>query len=414
MGQLFNIDLKKIYSSNDKEAADRKKNFEFFLKRGLPNKKNENWKFSDLNYIISKNFKNITNNNEYKFDKKIETIHDFDHNKVILVNGLLKSFDLHFEEKDKVKIETLKSLESFHYQSKNNLDYLNKALSIGGFNLEVQQNYKCKKPIIIYNYFSENLNNKIINNSNRIQVSQNSELTLIEYNIIEKSKFIKNTFEKINIDKGAVLKHIILQKTKSNGYFYKNISGTQGYNSSYQNFILSSGLKFNKIEIDMILEKEKSSCHILSGLNLSKEEHQEIKTQINHLAPNCKSYQKIKNVLENDSKGVYQGKIFVKDIAQKTDAYQLSKALILNDRAEFNAKPELEIYADDVKCSHGSSSGGIDEEAIHYLMTRGIELRAANKLLIKGFLNEIFDNIPEEKIRTFLEKTIAGQIDEVR
>ena len=78
--------------------------------------------------------------------------------------------------------------------------------------MEVQQNYKCKKPIIIYNYFSANLNNKIINNSNRIKVSQNSELTLIEYNIIEKSKFIKNTFEKINIDKGAVLKHIILQK----------------------------------------------------------------------------------------------------------------------------------------------------------------------------------------------------------
>ncbi len=414
MERLFNIDFKKINSLNDKEVADRKKNFEFFLKRGLPNKKNENWKFSDLNYIISKNFKNITNNDEYTFDEKIETIHDFDHNKVILVNGLLKSCDLHFEEKSKVKIETLKSLESFHHQSINNLDFLNKALSIGGFYLEVQQNYKCKKPIIIYNYFTPNLNNKIINNSNKIQVSQNSELTLIEYNIGGKSKFIKNTFEKINIDKNAVLKNIILQKTKCNGYFYKNISATQGYNSSYQNFILSSGLKFNKIEIDMILEKEKSSCHILSGLNLSKEEHQEIKTQINHLAPNCKSYQKIKNVLETDSKGVYQGKIFVKDIAQKTDAYQLSKALILNDQAEFNAKPELEIYADDVKCSHGSSSGSIDEEAIHYLMTRGIELRAAKKLLIKGFLNEIFENIPEEKIRTFLEKNIAEQIDEIQ
>ncbi len=414
MEQLFNIDFKRINSSNDKEAADRKKNFELFLKGGFPNKKNENWKFSDLNNIISKNFKNITNNDDYKLDEKIETIHDFEHNKVILVNGSLKSCDLHFEEKEKVKIETLKSLEGFHHQSNNNLDYLNKALSIGGFNLEVQQNYKCKKPIIIYNYFTANLNNKIINNSNKIRVSQNSELTLIEYNIGEKSKFFKNTFEKINIDKGGVLKNIILQKTKCNGYFYKNISGIQDYNSSYQNFILSSGLKFNKIEIDMILEKEKSSCYILSGLNLSKEEHQEIKTQINHLAPNCKSYQKIKNVLESDSKGVYQGKIFVKDIAQKTDAYQLSKALILNDQAEFNAKPELEIYADDVKCSHGSSSGSIDEEAIHYLMTRGIELRAAKKLLIKGFLNEIFDNIPEEKIRTFLEKSIAVQIDEIR
>ena len=414
MEQLFNIDFKRINSSNDKEAADRKKNFELFLKEGLPNKKNENWKFSDLNYIISKNFKNITNNDEYKFDEKIEPINDFEHNKVILVNGVLKSCDLHLEEKGKVKIETLKSLEGFHHQSKNNLDYLNKALSIGGFNLEVQQNYKCKKPIIIYNYFTANLNNKIINNSNKIKVRQNSELTLIEYNISEKSKFIKNTFEKINIDKGAVFKNIILQKTKCNGYFYKNISGTQDFNSSYQNFILSSGLKFNKIEIDMILEKEKSSCHILSGLNLSREEHQEIKTQINHLAPNCKSYQKIKNALESDSKGVYQGKIFVKDIAQKTDAYQLSKALILNDQAEFNAKPELEIYADDVKCSHGSTSGSIDEEAIHYLMTRGIELRKAKKLLIKGFINEIFENIPEEKIKTFLEKSIAEQIDEIR
>ena len=414
MEQLFNIDFKRFNSSNIKEAEDRKKNFELFLKEGLPNKKKENWKFSDLNYIITKNFKNITNNDDYKFHEKIESIHDFDHNKVFLVNGLLKSSDLHFEEKGKVKIETLKSLEGFNQQSKNNLDYLNKALSIGGFNLEVQQNYKCKKPIIIYNYFTANLNNKIINNSNKIKVRQNSELTLIEYNISEKSKFIKNTFEKINIDKGAVLKNVILQKTKCNGYFYKNISGTQDFNSSYQNFVLSSGLKFNKIEIDMILEKEKSSCHILSALNLSREEHQEIKTQINHLAPNCKSYQKIKKVLESDSKGVYQGKIFVKDIAQKTDAYQLSKALILNDQAEFNAKPELEIYADDVKCSHGSSSGSIDEEAIHYLMTRGIELKAAKKLLIKGFLNEIFENISEEKIRTFLEKSIAVQIDEVR
>ena len=109
--------------------------------------------------------------------------------------------------------------------------------------------------------------------------------------------------------------------------FIKIYQVSQDYNSSYQNFILSSGLKFNKIEIDMDLEKEKSNCHILSGLNLGKDEHQEIKTQINHLAPNCKSYQKIKNVLEGDSNGVYQGKIFVKDIAQKTDAYQLSKAL---------------------------------------------------------------------------------------
>ena len=146
-------------------------------------------------------------------------------------------------------------------------------------------------------------------------------------------------------------------------------------------------------------------------MSLCKEDHQEIKTQINHLSPNCKSYQKIKNVLENNSIGVYQGKIFVKDIAQKTDAYQLSKALILDEHSEFNAKPELEIYADDVKCSHGSTSGSIDEDAIHYLMTRGIELSVAKKLLINGFLNEIFDNVPEKNLKNFLEKCIKEQID---
>ena len=410
MEQLFNIDLKKISSTSPQEALERKKNLELFLKNGLPNKKDENWKFSDLNFIINKNFKQITNNDDLKFDKQIKLIDDFEHNYIILVNGIFKSCDIKYEEKKKLKIVSLKSLEDLSLPN-NNLYYLNKALSLGGFYLEVQKDYKCKRPIIIYNYFTSNLDNKIINSSNHIKLNENTELTLIEYNIGEKSKFLKNTFEKINVGKDSSFKNIILQKSKSAGYFYKNISGSQAYNSSYQNFILSSGLKFNKIEINMNLEKDNSNCYILSGLSLGKEEHQEIKTQINHLAPNCKSYQKIKNVLESDSTGVYQGKIFVKEIAQKTDAYQLSKALILDDQAEFNAKPELEIYADDVKCSHGSTSGSIDENAIHYLMTRGIELSTAKKLLINGFINEIFENIPEEKLKFFLEKSIKEQVD---
>ena len=410
MEQLFNIDLKKISSASPHEALERKKNLELFLKTGLPNKKDENWKFSDLNFIISKNFKQITNNDDLKFDKKIKLIDDFEHNYILLVNGIFKSCDIKYEDKEKLKVESLKSLENLSLPN-NNLYYLNKALSLGGFYLEVQKDYKCKKPIIIYNYFTSNLDNKIINSSNHIKLNQNTELTLIEYNVGEKSKFLKNTFEKIDVGKDSSFKNIILQKTKSSGYFYKNITGSQAYNSSYQNFILSSGLKFNKIEINMNLEKENSNCYILSGLSLGKEEHQEIKTRINHLAPNCKSYQKIKNVLESDSTGVYQGKIFVKEIAQKTDAYQLSKALILDDQAEFNAKPELEIYADDVKCSHGSTSGSIDEDAIYYLMTRGIKLPVAKKLLINGFLNEIFENIQEEKLKTFLEKRIMEQVD---
>ena len=411
MEQIFNFDLEKIDSSSEKELLDRKEKLKLFLDAGLPNKKDENWKFTDLNSIISKNFKKIVNNNDFKFDKQIKLIDDFEHNHIILVNGSFKSSDMKFEDKEKVKIESLNSFENFNHQLSNNLSNLNQALSLGGFNLEINENYKCKKPIIIYNYFTSNLDNKIINNSNKIKLSQNSELTLVEYNIGGKSKFFKNTFEKVDIQENSVFKNIIVQKTRGDGYFYKNIFGSQGKNSSYQNFLLTSGLRLNKVEIDMNLKKENSNCFILSGLCLGKGEHQEIKTRINHLAPNCKSYQKIKNVLVNDGVGVYQGKIFVKDNAQKTDAYQLSKALILDDLAEFNAKPELEIYADDVKCSHGSTSGSIDKDAIHYLMTRGIERSKAKKLLINGFLNEVFEHVSEKDIKTFLIKSVEEQID---
>ena len=411
MEQLFKLDLGKIRNISKKEILERKKNLDLFFDNGLPNKKDENWKFSDFNFIINKNFKHITNNQEFQTERKIEVFKDFEHNYIILVNGTLTSSDMKFEKNGKVKLESLNSFENFNYHSENNLSFLNKALSSGGFELEIKENYKCNKPIVIYNYFTSNLENKIVNNSNKIKMNQNSELTLIEFNITEESKFLKNTFEEIVIDSDSILKHIMIQKNKSNGYFYKNISGSQGRNSSYQNFILSSGLKFNKIEIDMSLKKEHCNCFILSGLFLNSGEHQEIKTRINHLAPNCKSYQKVKNVLESDGVGVFQGKIFVIDEAQKTDAYQLSKALILNDKGEFNAKPELEIYADDVKCSHGSTSGSIDEDAVHYLMTRGIKQSDAKKLLINGFLNEIFDKVSDLKIKNFLEKNIERQIN---
>ncbi len=203
MEHLFNFDLKKISSSSKKDESDRKKNLQLFLNEGLPNKRDENWKFSDLNSIIKNNFKKITNNDVFNFDKKIKPINDFEHNYILSVNGVLKSSELKYEEKSKIKVESLTSLKSSNENIRENLFNLNKALTIGGYNLEIKENYKCRKPIIIYNYFTSDLNNKIINNSNKIKLNQNSELTLIEYNIGEKSKFIKNTFEKVDIDKGS-------------------------------------------------------------------------------------------------------------------------------------------------------------------------------------------------------------------
>ena len=123
-----------------------------------------------------------------------------------------------------------------------------------------------------------------------------------------------------------------------------------------------------------------------------------------------KAIKKLKNVLDVESRGVYQGKIYVKNKAQKTDAYQLSKAILLDDNSEFNAKPELEIYADDVKCSHGSTSGNVDKDSIYYLMSRGLSKKESIKLLINGFLIEVIETIKSKSIKSFILKKMENQI----
>ena len=124
-----------------------------------------------------------------------------------------------------------------------------------------------------------------------------------------------------------------------------------------------------------------------------------------------RSYQLVKSVLDDSSKAVYQGKIFVNSKAQKTDGYQLSKAILLDETSEFNAKPELEIYADDVKCSHGSTSGSIDLNSVHYLKSRGIPEKEAYQMLVNGFLSEILEKLPKGKLKNFLIKKLESQIN---
>jgi Fe-S cluster assembly protein SufD len=413
MKQSYDFSIEKIKNLSLEEKILRQKNLDLFYKSGFPTKQLEDWKFTDLNLILNKNFDAISNDVNFESSNELEIIKNFEHNYIFLTNGKLISTSFNYEEKNKILIKDFNQKETTSLDIGNTLTLLNSALSSGGFSLEITKNYKLKKPLVIYNYFSKNLKNKILNNKNSIKLNEGSELMLIDYNDGNTDgNFIKNTMDIVSLEENAVLKNILIQDSKSNGHFYKHIKVSLEGSSNYENYILSSGLKLNKIEMEINLNKENSSCSIYSALNLLEDEHQEIKSRINHNSPNCKSYQKIKNVINDNGKGVYQGKIFVEKIAQKTDAYQLSKALILNDSAEFDAKPELEIYADDVKCSHGSTSGSIDSDAVYYLMTRGIPKKVAVKLLINGFLNEVLENIVNSKLKIFLEEILEKQINE--
>ncbi|RPG97152.1 MAG: SufD family Fe-S cluster assembly protein, partial [Candidatus Pelagibacter sp. TMED165] len=227
---------------------------------------------------------------------------------------------------------------------------------------------------------------------------------------ISKNNYMQNNYTRIEIGNNSTLKNYNIQSNTSNGFFYKYIKVKLCDKSNYEEYIFSSGLKFNRIEEEVDIDGENAKCSIQSSLFLNLDSHQEIKTQINHLKPNSISHQKIKKVLNKNCKGAYQGKIYVKNIAQKTDAYQLSKALLLDNSSEFNAKPELEIYADDVKCSHGSTSGSMNEDSIYYLMTRGISRKNAVDLLTKAFLFEVVESISNTEIKKIIEKNLDRQI----
>jgi len=410
--EINSTQIDKIKKITTEEKSFRIKNLEFFKATGFPNKKLEDWKFSDFKDIVDKNFKELDTKKVSSNIKKIDLLSDFEHNYILLLNGNLYSSNFDHEDKNKITINPYD--KSIDYKiSKNPLVCLNHALAENGYSLEIDKGYKFNKVLVIYNLFTKDIKNKILNNKNKIKINEKSELHIIEYTINEsKSKFINNVYENVVLEKNSKLKSLFIQSNKSDGFFHKFLKNKLSLNSEYLNLIFSSGLKFNKLDIECDLVEENSRCNILSALFLNENEHQEIKTLINHLAPNCKSNQKVKNVLSSNSKGVYQGKIYVKDIAQKTDAYQLSKALLLDDNTEFNSKPELEIYADDVKCSHGSTSGNIDHDSLHYLMTRGLNREDSTKLLIKGFLSDVIEFIKNSKIKKFVESMFEKQINE--
>ena len=414
MNENFKIspsEINKIKVLNQKDKNFRLENLKLFNQQGFPSRNQEDWKFSDINQIFSKNFKNLESfKNEIK-PKSINFIKEFDHNHILMVNGKLENSEFKFEDKNKIKIKSYNDSNFSLNNEENSLINLNNALSNNGLFLEVADNYRFEKAIIIYNVFTDDLKDNLLNNKNKIILGKNSELHIVEYNINQsKNKFIYNTTENVILSENASLKTINLQANQNEGFFYKFSKGKMKSNSNYSSFIFSSGPKFNKIDAEFDLEGENCDCNVKSALFINKDKHQEIKTKINHLVPNCKSYQKIKSVVDAEGKGVYQGKIYVKDIAQKTNAYQLSKALLLSENSEFNSKPELEIYADDVKCSHGSTSGSVDENSIHYLMTRGLSKKQAIQLLVNGFLNEIIGDIKSNSVRKFIENKIEIQI----
>ena len=412
MEEQLKIDFEKKlkdFSYSDQEKKFKETNFKEFLKQGFPNRKLENWKFSDLNQIIKSNIGELTFYNDYKKENqidKIELISELEHNKIIIVDGKIEKIDFKFEDKDKIEILVEQGEETIK-ENINSLINLNNAFSNKFCKIIIKKNYSLKKPLVIYHSTNKNTQSKNTNSRIDFKLEENACLRLIDIFKDYSEKNFLNIYYNFELDKSSILKNYKIDKSINNNvkYSYNNVK--QEANSISETFILSSGSKFFKNEINCDLLGQHSSAFVNGIFDLDDENHHEIKSNINHLVENTKSYQLVKSVLEKKSKAVYQGKIFVSSEAQKTDGYQLSNAILLSENSEFNAKPELEIYADDVKCSHGSSSGSLDENSIFYLMSRGLNYKEAKKLLINGFLLDVIEKITDEEIKNLIKNLLG-------
>ena len=396
-------------SLSQKDIEIKKFSLDNFINKGFPNRREEDWKFSDLNQIINKNIGELSFYNDYTSTNKVDTsvfVDGLEHNKIVFINGRIEKIDFDYEKKG--QIEIIDQSETINkFDNDNSLSDLNNAFTNKSFKIVIKKGYQISKPLIIYHTTNSKIWSKNINLKLDFELQEDSSLRLIDlFNDTSEKNFL-NIFYNFDLKENAILKNYKVDKLENKNIKYSFNNIEQNKNTISETFILSSGSNFFKSEINCNLKGEHSSAFVNGIFSLDKNKHHEIRTIVNHLTENTKSYQLIKSVLEDSSKAAYQGKIFVNSNAQKTDGYQLSKAILLNKDSEFNAKPELEIYADDVKCSHGSASGSLNENSIFYLMSRGLNYNQARELLINGFLLDVVEKITDSEIKNLIKNMIG-------
>ncbi len=242
---------------------------------------------------------------------------------------------------------------------------------------------------------------------NLIHAGEDSRAILVESHVGAGGVYLGNSVTDAVVGPGATLDHIKLQNEDRASYHLALTGIALAEGSTYRNFTLSVGARLARNEIHALLDGGGIACRLDGAYMARGSQHLDTTTFIDHAKPGSESRETYKGVLDGQSRGVFQGKILVRRDAQKTDGHQLSKALLLSPEAEVDTKPELEIYADDVKCSHGATAGEIDEEQMFYLQSRGIDREEARDLLVAAFLEEAIENIAVDEVPDAMRQVVA-------
>jgi Fe-S cluster assembly protein SufD len=241
----------------------------------------------------------------------------------------------------------------------------------------------------------------------RISLGAGARLTLIEVST-GTGRYLHNPAFSISLAAGATLTHLRLQNEDTEAFHLSTLHVDVAADATYDSFALTLGARLARMQVEARLTGPNATVHLNAAQLLTGQQHADFTTIVHHEAPSCASRQTVKNVLAGESHGVFQGKIDVTRAAQKTDGYQMNQALLLSPDAEMDSKPELQIYADDVKCSHGATVGALDADQMFYLRSRGVPEPEARAMLVRAFLAEALDPISHVAGRALLEDAAAG------
>lgn len=403
----------------------RAKAFELFNKSGIPTSRNEEWKYTRLTGLTNKNFavhttavvptKETLNNVRLQtasaaelffvngvFVKEISTF----------ANDALAVLNLHEAAESEYKNYVQQHLNQSSKYMKDGMNALNAAFTANGLFVLVKKNKAVEQPIFIYHLTDTENDNVFVQPRSLFVVEENAQVQLVElYKNNGLHESFTNEVIEIAVYENARLEYYKVQDENENCH-HVGTTHLQQVGKCFTHCVtvtLNGGTIRNNI--NMILEAPNNEGHLYGLYMVDGKTHVDNHSIVDNIKPNCFSNEFYKGIMDGNSTGVFNGKIFVRQDAQKTNAYQSNKNVLMSDNASVNTKPQLEIFADDVKCSHGCTIGQLDEDALFYLRARGIGEKKAKALLLHAFAADILEQVKIEVLKNYLEKKIDERLD---
>lgn len=395
-----------------------------FLAQGFPTKKDEEYKYTNLAEIVKKDYNFTANPSHNITPETLDELHlgeeDFDW--IVFVNGTyhaelskLTTTEIDFQPLTNVLGNANYATVQKNYFSQISGDtafvQLNSAFVKDGFFLHVPKNVVVEKPIHVFYLSQGQQDNTFYNTRNLLIAEAGSKIEVIEsHHNFDDSYTFTNSVTEIYAYPNAKADWHKLQNDSDTSYLVDSTFAKQERDSLATVNTFSFGGKLVRNNLDFIHNGENINSYMNGITIIGGDQLVDHHTAVHHKTPNCQSYQNYKGIFNDKSHGVFNGKVFVDKIAQKTNAYQQNNNVLLSEGASIDTKPQLEIFADDVKCSHGCTVGQLNDEALFYLRARGISKKEAQALLLYAFANDAMQNIDIEPLKVKISTLLAEKL----